>query len=243
MNIIVFDNLPSTNTYLKEHYREYPDFTAIRAIHQTEGRGRLGRVFIDDSKQILLSILLKESISPNHMNLVTLFTAQVVHEFLSEYLDNVLIKWPNDLLVNGKKICGILTESIYSEKFEAYIIGIGININSTDFPEPIRDIATSLKLETHQTYEIEMLVNKLTSRFEQSYPLFLKNPVLTTSYQNLHSALINHSVSYQYEGKIIEGTVIEIAENGTLHVLSNQKDYYLNSGEVMLIKTKASIER
>lgn len=243
MNIIVFNQLTSTNTYLKEHYHEYPDLTVIQAIHQTEGKGRLGRVFIDDSTQILLSILLKESISSDHMNLITLFTAQVVCEFLTEYTSNVLIKWPNDILINDKKICGILTESIYSDQFDAYIIGIGININSIDFPIPLKDIATSLKLETHQEYDIAKLVKRLMGLFEEKYPEFIKNPASAIQYQNRHSALINQVITFQNQGSTISGTVIEIALNGALHVRSNHQDYYLNSGEVTLSKTKASIER
>ena len=242
MKLIVFDELPSTNSFLKENYQDYPHFTVVQARHQTQGKGRLGKTFIDDSTQLLFSILVKEQLFFQHLQLITLFSAQVVHEFLSNYLKSILIKWPNDLLINNKKICGILTESIHSNQLEALIIGIGINVNTSSFPDDLQSIATSLSIETNKVFDVNRLLNDFLDFFEKKYHEFIKNPSTTLDYQNRFSALTNKTVSFIYENKLMHGIVIEIAENGALHVLCDNQNLYLTSGEISLLKNKTSID-
>ena len=241
MNIIQFDTIDSTNTYLKNHYQELPHLTVVTAKHQTAGRGRMNRSFIDDSSQLLFSILLKNDLE--HIQLFPLFAAMTVHDVLINYADKALIKWPNDILVNNLKLCGILTESIYTNHCEAIIIGIGINVSTIEFPDEIKNTATSLKLLNSDSFSTDILLNELLKSFQEKLPLFNVDPLIAIQYINRYSALKDASISYYSDGILQEGQVIEIADNGALHVITNQKHFYLNSGEVNKIQTKTPITR
>src|SRR5690554_5559179 len=142
-----FDSLPSTNTYLKKNYHKYDDKDIIIANEQLQGRGRSKRNWDTESgKDIAMSILLKPK-DIKSISLLSLLTSAAVYDVIKTYSLDVKIKWPNDILVNNKKISGILLESVYKLNFEAVIIGIGINVNSTNFPTEILNKATSLKRE------------------------------------------------------------------------------------------------
>lgn len=240
MNVIHFDVIDSTNTYLKNHFWELPHLTVVTAKHQISGRGRMGKSFIDDSTQLLFSILLKENIE--HIQLFPLFAAKVIHELLLNYSIDAEIKWPNDILVNEKKLCGILTESVYLKRCEALIIGIGINVNTTVFPEEIKDIAISLKQLCSHDFSLENIFNEFIVTFEDKLSSFYSNPLSVVNYINQYSSLKDKYITYYTDGILQEGKVIEIAENGALHIISNQNHLYLNSGEIIKIQSKKSID-
>ena len=133
MNLLYFDTLPSTNLYLKENYQTLEHLTSIVAKHQTAGRGRLGRNWCD-SDDLLMSILLKNDLNPSSLDSLSLVICATIYNVLSKYTTGLEIKWPNDILYKGKKICGILLERVISNRVECLIIGFGININHHDFP-------------------------------------------------------------------------------------------------------------
>lgn len=125
MKIIIFDELDSTNNYLKDNFSTYENETVIRALKQTNGRGRFDRVW-KSYNDLTFSILFKKSF-PHHF-----IAPLAVHfSFINEKL-NSIIKWPNDILVDGKKVCGILIERIFDNKISNDIVGIGINIEKRD---------------------------------------------------------------------------------------------------------------
>ena len=119
------DTIDSTNTYLKDNYNEYPDKTILIALEQTAGRGRYDRKWRSD-KDIIFSILLK-----NNGN-YEITTPLAICMALDSYGFDAGIKWPNDIYLNDKKLCGILIEDVFQIKFEASIIGIGINMTNKD---------------------------------------------------------------------------------------------------------------
>ncbi len=208
--------------------------TICLASHQTDGKGRLGRLWEDDSTQILMSILLKENLASSTINHFPLYVAQLIHQTLLPYLPNLLIKWPNDLTVNDKKVCGILTEGVYESSLQAIIIGIGINVNTEHFPPHLVDTATSLYLETQKSFDTNELVNSLIKIIESSLLHMPSHWEETIAYCNQYSSLADRSIYYSKDGQRYLANVLKIANDGALVVESNQRFLHLYSGEVTL---------
>jgi biotin-[acetyl-CoA-carboxylase] ligase BirA-like protein len=168
-NIINFDSIDSTSTYLKQSYDKLDDLTLVFASFQTSGHGRMKRDWVSPKgDSLLFSILFKnENVIKNFPSL-SLMSACYVRKFLLKYIDNVSIKWPNDVYVNGKKICGILLESVsLGDSIDAVILGIGININIKSFNDELKNKATSLYLETNKTFNIDDLKDDLIKSLKQ----------------------------------------------------------------------------
>ncbi len=142
-NIIKKGTVTSTNTLLKQQAKALPHGTVLAADSQTEGRGRLGRSFYSpDETGIYMSILLKKDFGSNP-TLVTTMTAVAVMKAVEKITGKAAqVKWVNDILLNGKKVCGILTEgAFFCGELEYMIVGIGINASTLDFPDEIKEIA------------------------------------------------------------------------------------------------------
>jgi len=144
----------STNTYATELLQKgAQEGDIVIADYQTHGRGRMERVWHSPSgKNIFTSIILKPDLDPSSASQVTLTAGVAVAEAISEFCNGkVTVKWPNDVLIEGKKVCGILSEmKTRNDKIEYVIVGIGINVNMDkgDFPEQLQESSTSLKEET-----------------------------------------------------------------------------------------------
>ena len=236
MNILHFKAVDSTNNYLKENYQALPDKTCVIADHQTSGKGRLGRVWEDDSTQALFSILLKANLHYHSLEQYPLLAAKAVHQVLIQYLPNLLIKWPNDLVIHDKKMVGILTESILDQSIKALVIGIGININTIKFPSHLEMIATSLWIETHQTFDIRSIIENVIEAFEKTLIEYQHHSLSHIHYCNTYSSLKDRTITYNQGEKSIEGFVIEIDSSGALIVQTKEGKVRLNSGEVTLKK-------
>ncbi|MFD1849512.1 biotin--[acetyl-CoA-carboxylase] ligase [Oceanobacillus bengalensis] len=179
-NIIHKESTSSTQTIAHEHARnQAPNGTVIIADEQTDGRGRINRNW-DSTKEkgIWMSIILRPEIPAHHAPQLTLLTATVLADVLSSYpLLQPQIKWPNDILLNGKKCAGILTE-MQAEQDQIWyvIIGIGLNVKHTreDLSEELRHRATSLGMETEKDWSIQELIQKILATFEKTYELYLE---------------------------------------------------------------------
>lgn len=154
--IVYFDSIGSTNTYAKKLGNENcEEGTIVVADMQTDGRGRLGRQWSSAAgKGIWMSIILKPDIEPEAAQIITIAAAVAVVAALKSATGiDAGIKWPNDIILDGRKVCGILTEmNSEMERVNFIVLGIGINVNQSmqDFPESIRDLATSLKIQLMQ---------------------------------------------------------------------------------------------
>lgn len=188
-NVIVYDETDSTNNRAKDFGKKgCVDGTLVISDCQTAGRGRIGRSFSSPfGDGIYMSLLLKPDIDESHISEITLLSALAISRALDKYHKiKTNIKWPNDLLINGKKITGILTE-----KCEDFIvIGIGINVNNKNFDKELSDIATSLYLETGKEYIREEIIEHIMSEFNDLYYAFIYE-------QNLKSVID------EYNGKLI----------------------------------------
>jgi len=235
-----FPETDSTNAEIIRHLSSHPseeEGLVVIANCQTGGKGRSGRVWHSaPGTGIYLSMLIRPNLSPEQLPIITLMaglaTAIAVNEFIPKPAQ---LKWPNDLLLNNKKIAGVLCE-YHATKVPAVIIGIGINVNHTHFPVDIKDIATSLKLEsgieTNRTTLIRQLVTQLDFQYSE-----LKNNKTQALIDNWthHSDLFGKSISISKAGQSITGKAIRLDHRGRLVILNESgKEITLDSGEVRI---------
>lgn len=164
-----FKIIDSTQTEAKRNVSKYKNGTIIIADEQTNGKGTHGRIWHTKSNNIAMTIILKPNIDINNLEGFTVEIARNIQSAIKDlYGIELKIKLPNDLLLNSKKICGILTESTTIKNIVNEIfIGIGFNINQEDFPEDIKEIATSLYRETEIKYNVEEIICKIIENIEK----------------------------------------------------------------------------
>lgn len=194
-NIVYYPETDSTNLRIRElGDAGAPHGTLAVADMQTAGRGRRGRTWESPpGSSIYMSILLRPDIIPGAAPMLTLVMACSVAEGISDCENvDVRIKWPNDVIAGGKKLVGILTEmSTQIDYINHVTIGVGINVNMTEFPENIRDTATSLRLETGHEVRRAPLIAAIMKRFEENYAVFLKTQDMSGLMEKYSGMLIN----------------------------------------------------
>lgn len=235
MKIIYFDTIPSTNLYLKENYKELDNLTAVVCKHQTAGRGRLGRSW-EDSDDLLMSILLKDNYGDNIESLSLLICVSIL-KVLKEYVNNVKIKWPNDILVNNKKICGILLESVVSQKIDCLVLGFGININHKEFSSELTNKATSLSLENNKDYDVKEIASKIYATFISDYQEYLDGNKEYLKECRDNSCLLGKTINYCEGEDVKEADVVDILDNGHILLKVNDQLIEKRSGEITLHKS------
>lgn len=174
---IVKEIIPSTNSFALEKFSTLKEGDVILTHHQTKGKGRLGREWSSSiGKSVALSIVLHPKVKPESLPLFTQLTAAALCESLKKYGD-AKIKWPNDILINKKKIAGILIESQFQDnQLQGLVIGVGINTNltSNDFDETLLNKASSLKMETSKTIDPNELIADFLASFDSYYNEWLE---------------------------------------------------------------------
>jgi BirA family biotin operon repressor/biotin-[acetyl-CoA-carboxylase] ligase len=240
-SIIHFDTIPSTNIKAKELAQEAEDGTVIISEEQTSGKGRLGRHWVSPKgKGIWMSIILKPSIDPMEASKITLIGAAAVFNALEKRNIKALIKWPNDLVVNNKKVCGILTEmSAELNKIHYLVIGIGINVNvdKEEFPEDMKDTATSLKMVTGETVDRRNLVCDVLNFFEILYTKFIDTGFISDSIKicKENSIFIGQDVRIIRLNKEFIAKAIDLDDEGQLIIqLEDGTIEKVFSGEVSM---------
>lgn len=236
--IIFKKEIDSTNTYLKTNYQNLNHFTICYTNHQTKGKGRITHNWYDEKgKNLLMSILLKDLSLNNYLNDLTLVVAVAVFKVLEKYISNITIKWPNDIYVNGLKICGILTEGVtLNNQIEAIIVGIGLNVNGTIYPDDIKNNTTSLKLLTNQTFNRKHLLKEIVNNLEEELYLLKQNDKSYLQVIRDHFYLLNKTINYEKDNNIYTGIVLGIDDDGKLIVEVEGEKEYLFTGEVILKK-------
>ena len=168
--------------------------------------------------------------------MLTLLAAMAVQNSVKEVtgLDG-LIKWPNDIVINGKKVCGILTEMSAQMDYVNYIvIGIGINVGNEEFPEEIKDVATSIYLESGKHVNRAMLIEKIWEEFEDYYELYEKTQDLSSLVKEYDSYLVNwgQKVRVLDSKEPYEGKAMGITDRGELIVDTWEARRLVSAGEV-----------
>lgn len=232
--ILRFETIESTNTgALNQAKRGADEGLCVVAQRQTAGRGRHGRVWISEKDAgLFFSVVLRPKIEIRFLPLVTLMTAIAVHDTLETlYGLDCDIKWVNDIHVSGKKICGILAETTETSKGLAVVVGIGINLKSSNFPPEIAETATSIEGETLQTPNAETLLQKLTFYLAQNCDiLYGANGAekIRDEWIRRSSYAFGKNVKVVLENEKIYGITQGIEENGALRV-------ELETGEIRIV--------
>lgn len=194
-NVIYYDETDSTNNRAKEAgNNKEPHGTLFVADMQMAGKGRRGRVWKSPSgSSIYMTILLYPDIPPVKAPQLTLIMAIAVAEGIREVTGlETKIKWPNDIVVNGKKICGILTEmSTEIDYINHVVIGIGINVNMESFPEDIAKTATSLRIEAGKEFRRFELIAAIMEHFEKAYEAVCEAGSLEPIMEDYNCLLVN----------------------------------------------------
>ena len=175
--VVFFEETGSTNVEAKRLADQGSVHgTLVVADSQSGGKGRRGRSWHSPKgSAIAMSLILKPELESEKASMLTLIQAMAVTKALEDICGiSPQIKWPNDILVNEKKVCGILTEmNLDKTKISSIIIGCGINVNQDDFPEEIAEIATSLKIETGQILSRPKLIAHICEVFEEFFEEFV----------------------------------------------------------------------
>lgn len=238
--IYVYQQIGSTNTEAKQQaLNGAPHGTIILAEEQTQGRGRLGRKFYSPKGTgIYMSIILRPQLHLNQAIQVTTTVAVAVCRVIEKLTNqNPHIKWVNDIYLGKQKICGILTEAVTdfeSGQVEFIILGIGLNVNTVDFPADLHEIAGSLnpKDVTHNQLCAHLL-NELFSLFSK-----LNDPQVLEEYKSKSNVLGNW-ITFMKNQESYEAFAEDINEQGGLIVrLKNDEKMILNSGEISIRWTK-----
>ena len=240
MNIIRLEEVDSTNLYAKKNLVALPDRTVILAKRQTSGRGRFDRTWIDlGGDNIFMSLILKPSDSfmqcyPN----LTQYFSLILCQTLEEYGLNPKIKWPNDVLINGKKIAGILSETVvHGSIFNGLVLGIGINLNSdTKSLDMIKDKeATALNLEIDvENIDSEKFLDKLLNKFFDGYDKFLNEGFATIKNDYLcRACFLNNNISVQVFNEKKSGIAKSITDSGELVLKQDDKELILTMGDIL----------
>ena len=200
-----------------------PHGTIVIAEEQTAGRGRAGRSWTSEkSAGIYCSILLRPLIPPAHAPLLTLVAGLAARDAAAEDLDTLPdIRWPNDLLVGGRKVCGILTEMhAEPDRIHYAVVGIGLNINQSKMPADLADIATSLRIETGKAHSrLELLIRLLRS-LDRYYNQFLADgaaPILRR-FAEVSSYFKGKHVRVTTATETFTGTTAGLEPSGVLRV-------------------------
>lgn len=181
--LIELEEVDSTNSEaMRQAESGAPHGTVIRAERQNAGKGRRGRNWKSPGGvNLYFSLLLRPSFMPEHASMLTLLMALAVAGAIEDVHDNrnpgIRIKWPNDVVLNRKKVCGILTELKVKQKnvINYVVVGVGVNVNMDEIPAEIAGQATSLRCEFHHEISRDLLLKNILRHFEDLYLVFEKN--------------------------------------------------------------------
>lgn len=222
--------------YMADEGRE--NGTLVVAEHQTAGKGRRGRVWESPKgSSVSMSLILRPDVRASRAPMITLIMALAVAEFLQKITElDVKIKWPNDVLINKKKVCGILTEmKAENGKCQHVVVGVGINVNVTEFPEEIASTATSLLIEKGNRFGRADIIVAVMDYFEYYYEMFLQSGDLSDIVSIYDSFLINKDAQVRVldpKGEF-NGVAEGINDFGELIVQKEDGKYTrVDSGEV-----------
>lgn len=237
--VLYFDTIDSTNTKAQELAEKgYPSGTLVVADKQESGKGRRGRSWVSPSGTgIFMTLMIKPDINPNNASMLTLVAALAVAKAITSVTgEEAMIKWPNDIVVNSKKVCGILTEmNAQFDYINHIVVGIGINVHNESFPEEISQMASSLMIEAGgKRFHRAQIIAETMSYFEQYYDTFLKTQDLSALVREYDELLVNRNKSVRVldPKEPFDGKAMGITPKGELIVDTWESRKLVSSGEV-----------
>ena len=258
-----YESTPSTNDEAKQLINNYcPEGTILYADEQTNGKGRFGHVWTSEvGESIATSLVLYPTLPQEAISCITLVAALSVRSAIKKFSGlDCMIKWPNDIICSGKKLCGILTERLFIEGKNAVIVGIGVNVKNRHFPEGLEDLATSVlkevlaekdemtkvlkninddkynsdvidKLQNNDNMELLYLI---WDRFNEYYDIFIKTGNMALLATEYNDNLINVGRVVKADDVMgeIKGVALGINEYGELAISTGQGRKCVSAGEV-----------
>lgn len=235
-NIVYYDATDSTNLRIRElGDAGAPHGTLAVADRQTAGRGRRGRSWESPpGSSIYMSVLLRPDIPPDRAPMLTLVMALSVAEGIRQCIETggdsgnsleIQIKWPNDIIISGKKLAGILTEMSSQVDYINHVtVGVGINVNRTEFPEEIRETASSLCLECGHTVKRAPLIAAVMERMEDNYDIFLRTLDLSGLLERYSALLVNRDREVMVLGTKEQYRAYALGINSTGELIVRRED-------------------
>ena len=227
-----FDEIDSTNNYLKNSYKLLSNFTFVSTDYQSAGKGRNDRIwFSNPGENLMFSLLIKDENLLKKFSSLSIISAAIVAEQIKSLgIEDVSIKWPNDVFIKDKKVCGILLEG---QILEYLVIGVGLNVNQKSFPNGLRKPATSLSLELNNDLNVNevkerlflQMTKELSNLDVQKYLDFFK----------VHNYLENKRVRALVNNQPFIGEVIGIDENFFLQIKTGDMLLHIDSGEIEIL--------
>lgn len=238
MNTIYLEEVNSTNLYAKSNIEKLQDRTLVQTARQTSGRGRLQRSWVDlGGDNLFLTFVLKpaKTFSEIYSNL-TQYLSVVLCKTLEEYSLQPQIKWPNDVLLDGKKVAGILSETVMQGNvFKGLVLGIGVNLNADENAlKQIDRPVTAVNLQMGETIDSEEFKGMLVNKFFENYDHFLNVGFSDIKeYYINYACFLNKEISVQILNEKKSGMAKAITDNGELVLESNKKDLVLTIGDIL----------
>ena len=236
---IDFESIDSTNLYIKKNYQDLDNFTFVSSLYQSKGKGRNVRKWESTKgNNLLFSLLIKDEDILNKYQCLSILSAVSIYNVLKSLnINNVSIKWPNDVYVNDKKICGILLEGIsYDNKLQNIIIGIGLNVNESDFEKFELYDATSIKKELNKEISLDDIKEKVYDSLLSQLNKIKENDYSYLVVAKNNNYLLNKEVYAYVNNQKVLVQVLDINEDNSLKVLLDGKIINLFSGEITFHK-------
>ncbi|AFJ90844.1 biotin--[acetyl-CoA-carboxylase] ligase [Blattabacterium sp. (Blaberus giganteus)] len=247
INLIILKKIDSTNQYAKKYIYEKYNWVIIWTMNQTKGIGmNKNSWYTEKKKNLTFSIVLKPIITLyiKKIYIINIVISNAVHKILSKYYnkknkEKIWIKWPNDIVINNKKVGGILIEnSVFSKKIHTIIIGIGLNINQTQFKKEWN--ASSIKEIFNLNLDLDYIFYNIIYFIQKEYLFFIIH-----GEQFIRKYYINHlylkdqvSIFYIYKtNNYILGIIRSISNQGFLVIESNEKFYFFSHKEIKFVIT------
>ncbi len=238
--IFVFETIDSTNACARTlGDADTPEGAVVVADFQTNGRGRQGRMWISEpGSNLLFSVLLRPAVNVEMAGLLTLYASAAVARAIEQCIgEPVECKWPNDLLLNGKKFCGILLENSFQQSGLGYaIVGVGINVNQRELPPEIAGRATSLARETGRAYDRKDVLHAVLIEMDALYDSAGKGDFsFVVSEWTKRCLMFGRNVKVQEQENITDGTALRLNHDGGLVISSNGGVKTVYAGDVTLV--------
>ena len=231
MKFLKFNEIDSTNNYMKENISSFENYDIVSAKVQTSGKGRRGNTWLSPEGMALFSFLLKpeKEFSIIEATKLPLLAGISTLSALKKIKDGAYsFKWTNDVFLNSKKLCGILIERVKDD----FVVGIGINV-ANKIPEDIKNIAISLESD----YDIDKLILKVVEEFSLYYEKFISGKWLEIVEEiNRNNFLKDKKIRVHIGEQIFEGTAKNIAEDGRLEIEMNGEIKLFSVGEITIEK-------
>ncbi len=236
-NFIYVEEVDSTNDFLMERDNDLPSGTVVLAEHQSQGKGRRNKEWKSDrNHNLTFSVLLIPSENFPNVNLINLSASLSIAQTLENlYQFNVELKWPNDVLVNKKKIAGVLIETVSrGDKIEKIVIGMGVNVNQAVFSGKYDLKPTSIRIESRRDVSREKLLSEILNQFEENLLLLEKSSTKILNAWRLRCKMIGEKVKIIQGEKSKFGIFDDIDHNGFL--ILKTKDGYekIHFGDISL---------